>query len=77
MFTKGKSQLTPGDVEATCRIANVRIHVECMIGAVRQRFKILSATTPLPTEYTKSKLQVGGPVLLDSIVRVCCALHNV
>ena len=47
-FTKGKSQLAPGNVEATCRLSNIRIHVERVIGAVRQRFKILSATTPLP-----------------------------
>jgi len=46
-----------------------------VIGSVRQRFQILSATIPLPSEYTRSKR--GGPVLLDSIVRVCCALHNV
>ena len=72
-FTKGKSQLPAADVEETCKLANVRIHVERVIGAVRQRFQILNATTPLPTEYTKSKLH--GPVLLDSIVR-CCALHN-
>ena len=71
-FTKGKSQRTSADVESTRRLANVRIHVECAIGSVRQKFQILSATTPLPTQYTRSK--DGGPILLDSIVRVCCAL---
>lgn len=74
-FTKGKSQLTPKEIESTRRLANVRIHVERIIGAVRQRFQILSATVPIPTEYTRSKR--GGPVLLDTIVRVCCALENV
>ena len=67
-FTRGQSQLAPKDVESKRKLAIVRIHVERVIGAVRQRYKILSATTPLPTEYTRKKR--GGPVLLDSINRV-------
>ena len=38
-FTKGKKkQLSPIEIENTRSIANVRIHVECVIGSVRQRF---------------------------------------
>ena len=43
-FTRGCDQLPPRDVEATHKLANVRIHVERIIGAVRQSFQILSAT---------------------------------
>ena len=48
-FTKGKSQLDPVDVERTRGIANVRIHVECVIGLLRREYTILQST--LPTDY--------------------------
>ena len=47
----------------------VRLHIEHVIGSVSQR---LDATLTLPTEYTRRK--GGGPVILDSIVKICCAL---
>ena len=48
-FTKGKSQLDPVDVERTRGIANVRIHVQCVIGLLRREYTILQST--LPTDY--------------------------
>ena len=72
-FTKGKDQLTAFEVEQTRNIANVRIHAERVIGCVRQRFTILSATGVLPKELCYKR---DGTVMLDAIVRVCCALNN-
>ena len=46
-FTKGKSQLSTLEVEETRAIANVRIHVERVIGYVRQKFSILRETVPI------------------------------
>ena len=48
-FTKGKSQLDPVDVDQTRGIANVRIHVEHVIGLLRWKFTILEGT--LRTDY--------------------------
>ena len=39
-FTKGKSQLDPVDVEKNGGTANVRIHVERVIGLLRRKYTI-------------------------------------
>ena len=64
--------LPPADVEATRKLANVRIHVERIISVVRQRFQILSATGVLQQEFISHKTSRG--VVLDSVVRICS--HN-
>ena len=39
-FTKGLEQLPPVEVEKSCKLANVCIHIERVIGATRLRFSI-------------------------------------
>lgn len=72
-FTKGKEQLEASEVERTRMIANVRIHVERIIGAVRQRYSILKGTLPMDFIIKRNQEQIP---LVDRIVRVCCALNN-
>ena len=73
-FTKGKSQLPAADVHTTRTIANVRIHVERVIGHVRQKYSILGGTLPL--DYLQTTPRDSTP-LISRIVRVCCALTNI
>jgi len=46
-FTRGKKQLHPRGVGNTRKIASARIHVERVIGLVRNRFRILKDPVPL------------------------------
>ena len=72
-FTKGKTQLDPRDIENTRCIANVRIHVERVIGSLRQKYTILNSTLPILFLITSE----NNPIpIIDKIVRVCSALIN-
>ncbi|WAR30107.1 hypothetical protein MAR_003675 [Mya arenaria] len=73
LITKGKSQMSPLDLESTRKLANVRIHVERVIGLTRQKYTILNG--PLPVEFLLKENGQDLPVI-DKIGTVCCALVN-
>ncbi|GLV37535.1 hypothetical protein CBL_20347 [Carabus blaptoides fortunei] len=50
-FTKGKNQLEAMDLENSRNIAHVRIHVERVIGLLRNKFKILQGLKPMSMSF--------------------------
>ena len=72
-FLRGKKQLSVAEVMDTRKIAHVRIHVERVIGCIRQRFGILGG--PIPNAFIIQKDQ-DGFTIIDKIVHVSCALNN-
>ena len=53
-------------------MANVRIYVERVIGNIRKKYGILSATQPIDFAVARD----GDKTTLDMIVAVSCALNN-
>ncbi|XP_047238272.1 uncharacterized protein LOC124878391 [Girardinichthys multiradiatus] len=71
-FTKGKAQLHPEEIESSRGLAAVGIHVERIIGLVRNKYTILQGTIPISLCCSAS----DGLTPLDKMVKVCCTLSN-
>ena len=74
-FTKGKKQLSKVEVNTAGQLTQVRIHVERVIGLVRQKFLILQSTLPINMIKTDNSDEKDISAA-DKIVIICCALCN-
>lgn len=76
-FTKGRDQLSAKVVEMSRKTSSVRIHIEHVIGLIKNRFSILQGV--LPYQFVKSiKDESEGLDVstIDKIVTICAALAN-
>lgn len=71
-FTRGKKQLEKVQVDWSRELSLVRIHVERVIGVLKQKFTILQGN--LPIAFASDTDSSGNSI--DKLVRVCCALVN-
>ena len=71
-FTKGKKQLEKVDVDWSRELSIVRIHVEHIIGLLKQKFTILQGVLPICLMVDNKDTRPT----IDKIVQVCCAIVN-
>lgn len=74
-FVYRQQQLHPLEIERTRKIANVRIHVERLIGFLKRKFLILHQIIPM-TMLSKPISATQNVSLFDKIVTVCAAICN-
>ena len=61
------------EVDAARQLSRVRIHVERVIGSIRQKYTILQSTLPINMLMCEETETVSS---IDKITTVCCALCN-
>ena len=72
-FTKGKKQLSKEEVDVSRQLSRVRIHVERVIGGVRQKYTIFQSTLPVNFIMCSKNQDIS---VIDKVVTICCALCN-
>ena len=73
-FTKGKKQLSQKEVETSQKISKVRIHVERVIGLLKNKYTILQDV--LPVSLVSHKDKDNSFSTLDKLIVVCASLTN-
>ena len=71
--TRGKKQLSLQEVECSQKMAKVRIHVERVIGLLKNKYTIFQGT--LPITFLKRK-HGTDTAFVDKVLIVCSALEN-
>ena len=76
-FTKGTKQLSPNEVEVCRQIASVCIHVERVIGLIKNIYKVLDSVLPLTLFKTLSEERVECEIdHIQKLLTVCAVLVN-
>ena len=73
-FTRGKKQLEKIEVDWSRELSVVRIHVERVIGVLKQKYTILQSVLPISLLFDGTQ---DDNLTIDKIIHVCCALVNI
>jgi hypothetical protein len=76
-FTRGKKELQAKDVEKSCKMSRIRVHIERVIGVLKRRFHILQGVLPIRTiKSIKDESEEVQFSSIDKILHVCAILLN-
>lgn len=70
-FTQGAKQMSAKDIESSRKISNVRIHVERVIGLLKNKYKIMKGPIAISTIIRPTDNHIAT---IDKILIVCAAL---
>ena len=74
-FTKGKKQLEKQEIDWSCELSIVRIHVERIIGLLKQKYTILQGMLPISL-ISDDVTNNDDETTIDKIIKVCSACIN-